>query len=360
MPAPRGFDGFARSESGQPNGWPRSAAEGLGAWMHPTIPGRRPTISSSSRYAKEPERGVLRIRRSDTPCVSQRWRRETAWPGRPALQCAERTSRRYRRSFTLSMDDSQELIPMPKLTFSARTTTRLLALGLMTAALPLHAQSSGLPFSCMVDQDAADGRWLASTTVDASKGIAVPSSETYEWTPNEKTSFGTGQTLTWGMSYRWPKDALAQKVVPETDVVVTLTFRFDAKKIGQPLKKPPRAALHLYRSSDPEERFSSSSISLTGPVDVNMLANGNVSARVLLPLDSLLAYGTGLDTLVWNMRSAEPNVYRATQVFFKGTLPVAAMRDKVTTIPKLRRLLARKAANFRSECAVPTMMDVAQ
>ncbi len=54
---PRGFDGFARSESGQPNGWPRSAAEGLGAWMHPTIPGRRPTISLSSRYAKRVEKG---------------------------------------------------------------------------------------------------------------------------------------------------------------------------------------------------------------------------------------------------------------------------------------------------------------
>jgi hypothetical protein len=39
VPTPRGFDGFAGSESGQPNGWPRSVAEGLGAWMHPTIPG---------------------------------------------------------------------------------------------------------------------------------------------------------------------------------------------------------------------------------------------------------------------------------------------------------------------------------
>lgn len=249
---------------------------------------------------------------------------------------------------------------MPKLNFSARPATCLLALGLMASVLPLHVQASDLPFSCMVDQETADGRWLASTVVDARTGNAAPSSETYEWTPNEKTSFGPGQTLTWGLSYRWPKDALAQKVVPETDVVVTLKFLFVAKEIGQPLKKPSHVDIHLYRSSDPERRFSSSSISLTGPLDANLLANGNVSARALLSLDDLLAYGTGLDTLVWNIRAPGPNPYVGTDVFFKGTVPVGAMRDKVAMIPKLRRFLARKAANFRNECAVPTMMDIAQ
>ena len=249
---------------------------------------------------------------------------------------------------------------MPKLTFSARPTTCLLALGLMASVLPLRLQASDLPFSCMVDQETADGRWFASTMVDASKGSAAPSNEMYEWTPNETASFGPGQTFTWGLSYRWPKDALAQKAVPETDVVVSLKFRFDAKEIGQPLKKPSHVDIHLYRSSDPERRFSSSSISLTGPLDADLLANGNVSARALLSLDDLLAYGTGLNTLVWNIRAPGPNPYAGTDVFFKGTVPVGAMRDKVTMIPKLRRLLARKAANFRNECTVPTMIGIAQ
>lgn len=249
---------------------------------------------------------------------------------------------------------------MPKLTFSTRPTTCLLALGLMASVLPLRLQASDLPFSCMVDQETADGRWFASTMVDASTGSAASSSEMYEWTPNETTSFGPGQTFTWGLSYRWPKHPPTQKAIPESDVIVSLHFKFDAKEIGQPLQEPSRASIHLYRSSDPERRFSSSWTSLTGPIDANLLANGNVSARALLSLDDLLAYGTGLDTLVWNIRAPGPNPYVGTDVFFKGTVPVGAMRDKVTMIPKLRRLLARKAANFRNECTVPTMIGIAQ
>lgn len=247
---------------------------------------------------------------------------------------------------------------MPALTFSTRPTICLLALSLMTSALPLHAQPSDLPFSCIVAQEAPDGVWLATTMVDAGTGIASHSSETYQWTPNEKASFGTGTTFTWDLSYQWPKHPPSQKTIPESDVIVSLHFKFDAKEIGQSLKEPSRASIHLYRSSDPERRFSSSWTSLTGPIDANLLANGNVSARALLSLDDLLAYGTGLDTLVWNIRAPGPNPYVGTDVFFKGTVPVAAMRDKVKMIPKLSRLLARKAANFRSECTLPIPNDI--
>jgi len=75
VPGPRGFDGFAWSESGQPNGWPCSAQRGRVGPMdgpnNPTWCCRLPCTwlfalaPALARYAKRPERGILRI-----------WRRE--------------------------------------------------------------------------------------------------------------------------------------------------------------------------------------------------------------------------------------------------------------------------------------------
>lgn len=115
------------------------------------------------------------------------------------------------------------------------------------------------------------------------------------------------------------------------------------------------AALHLYRSSDPQKEFRSSSTSLTTSLLWSEHNNGNVSARVSMPLDSVLAFGTGLDTLVWNMRTA-PNSLGGTSAIVAGTMPVVALRNKVGAIPKLRRALDRKAANFRKECQMPITM----
>ena len=71
VPRPRGFDGFARSESGQPNGWPWSAPRGrVGCMDEPNNPRTPITIST-----KRPGRGVWRIWRREKGADAARVRR---------------------------------------------------------------------------------------------------------------------------------------------------------------------------------------------------------------------------------------------------------------------------------------------
>ena len=71
VPRPRGFDGFAGSESGQPNGWPWSAPGGRAGCMDaPNNP--RPPIAIST---ERPGRGVWRIWRREKDADAARVRR---------------------------------------------------------------------------------------------------------------------------------------------------------------------------------------------------------------------------------------------------------------------------------------------
>ncbi len=160
----------------------------------------------------------------------------------------------------------------------------------------------------------------------------------------------------WTLNYYCPQDATRQKVVPEAEVVVVMNFRFDAKEIGQALKDPGHTWIHLYRSEDSNEQFSVYSTSLTGNMDWNRLRNGNLGGRAFLSLDTLLAYGTGLEKLVWNIRGT-PDDLGVTESHAKGVLPIATMRGKLAKIPRLRAELDRKAGKFRSECKPPIVVS---
>ena len=134
-----------------------------------------------------------------------------------------------------------------------------------------------------------------------------------------------------------------------------MEFRFNAKEIGQPLKDPGHTWIHLYRSADPARQFSVHSTSLTNTMDWTRLQDGSLYGRALLSLDTVLAFGTDLDALVWNIRRG-PDPLGVTQSEFAGALPVSAMRGKMARVPQLRVALDRKAANFRSECKAPIMV----
>ena len=239
---------------------------------------------------------------------------------------------------------------MPAGMFSTSGRNCPLAVVLSLAALPAAAQSPTPSLFCGFWTEEADGTWSVSREVDAATG-ATASRDTYEWTTNSRP-FGTGMASSWTLNYYWPQDATRQKVVPEAEVVVVMDFRFDAKEIGQEPKDPGHTWIHLYRSEDPNKQFSVYSTSLTGSMDWNRLRNGNLGGRAFLSLDTLLAYGTGLEKLVWHIRGA-PNALGVTESYAKGVLPIATMRGKLAKIQKLRAELDRKAGKFRSECKLP-------
>lgn len=239
---------------------------------------------------------------------------------------------------------------MPAELFSTHGRNSFLAIALCAAALPAAAQASSPALFCSVWTEESDGTWSASRQVDGATG-ATASRDTYKWSSKD-TPFGTGMTSSWTLNYDWPKDATRQKVVPEAEVVVIMNFRFDAQEIGRELKDPGHTWIHLYRSEDPNKQFSVYSTSLTDKMDWNRLHNGNLGGRALLSLDTLLAYGTGLEKLVWNIRGA-PDDVGVTESHAEGVLPIATMRGKLAKIPKLRAELDRKAGKFRSECNPP-------
>lgn len=230
---------------------------------------------------------------------------------------------------------------------------RVLAVALLAAALPAAAQAAVQSLACGLWSEEADGTWDALRYVDGATG-ATESRDTYQWI-SKQVSLGTGATFSWNLTYHWPRDATRQKAVPERDVVVGMDFRFNAKEIGQPLKDPGHTWIHLYRFADPARRFSVHSTSLTNTMDWTRLQDGSLYGRALLSLDTVLAFGTDLDALVWNIRRG-PDPLGVTESEFAGALPVLAMRGKMARVPQLRLALDRKAANFRSECKAPIMM----
>ena len=108
--------------------------------------------------------------------------------------------------------------------------------------------------------------------------------------------------------------------------------------------------MHLYRSAGTGQRTSVALTSLTNVVHWNQFKNGNAASVSYMSLDSMLAFGTGLETVVWEARG-EPDSLGRTELLATGSLPIAPLRKKVSMIPKLSRLLDRKSADFRTECS---------
>jgi hypothetical protein len=244
---------------------------------------------------------------------------------------------------------------------AARIANVLLAIVISAVSCPVQAQESpgGRYLSCLVVEEDAEGEWIASRDLTERNGAVSSSRDSYEWRSKERIQFGPGMTLKWDINYDWPAQATAQataqKTVSEDQVAVSLHFWFDAQVAGRTLKKPERTWIHLYRSANSEAKFSSTDTSLINLMLWQQFNNGNLSSKAVIPLDHVLAFGTGFDALVWNIRT-EPNEFGGTQAVAKGLIPIAAMRGKVSNIPKLRRLLDKKAANFRTECDVPSVI----
>lgn len=232
----------------------------------------------------------------------------------------------------------------------------LIFAGIAAVPCAAGAQDAGreIHLSCIVVEEDAEGEWVVRRSLTARDGEVEAGGDSYTWRPKLPTELAPGISLKWDIGYDWPADAKAQRSVPEDRVAVTLNFWFDAAKIGQSLKNPQRTWLHLYRSGTADEKFSFTATSMTSVMLWHQFNNGNLSTKALIPLDHLLAFGTGFDALAWNIRGA-PDPYGSTYVLTKGTIPVAVMRGKVGEIPRLRRLLDRKAANHRTECRPPVM-----
>ncbi len=232
----------------------------------------------------------------------------------------------------------------------------LIVAGIAAVPCAAAAQDAGreIQLSCIVAEKDAEGEWVGTRSLTQRDGEVRAGRDSYEWRPRQSTEIAPGISLKWDIGYDWPADEKTQRSAPEDRIAVTLNFRFDAAKIGEPLKNPQRTWLHLYRSGNADEKFSFTATSMMSVMLWHQFNNGNLSTKALVPLDHLLAFGTGFDTLAWNIRGA-PDAYGSTYVLAKGTIPVAVMRGKAGEIPRLRRLLDRKQANHRTECLPPVM-----
>jgi hypothetical protein len=239
----------------------------------------------------------------------------------------------------------------------------LLAAGVV-AALPqaVMAQPSphGLDLGCIVTLETDEGEWVASRGLTAVDGKVVPGRDSYDWKPNERTTSGAGMTMRWGLSYDWPTNIGNQARIAEQDVVVLIWFRFEPEPGQEKPRNPQRNLLHLYRSTDPSQERASFHTSMSSIMLWHQFRDGLLQTKAVIPLDHLLAFGQGFDQLVWNIRSEPDSVSGGSARLAAGVLSVAAMRGKIDAIPKLRRALDRKAADYRKQCHPVLTVTVSQ
>ncbi len=209
--------------------------------------------------------------------------------------------------------------------------------------------------SCSVSIDTGDGEWTASRHLTARGSEVEWSRDSFQWKPREAIVIDANSSLRWELTYYWPKKVTDNKAIEDSDVSVLLYFDFKvSKEHGEP-KKPDQTWLHVYRSTNPDERrLAPTSMSSRMWWDK---FNGSVSGKASMPLDHLLAFGQGFDALAWEIQSA-PNEFGATQKLAKGTLPIAALRERTAAIFKLRKLLDQRVRRYEQECDIP--LTVAQ
>ncbi|NJS13415.1 MAG: hypothetical protein HC788_01015 [Sphingopyxis sp.] len=232
----------------------------------------------------------------------------------------------------------------------------ILSIALSTPA-QANSSTGGFEWICSVSKEDAEGEWDASRSVFEAAGTVTRSRDSFGWQPKTHIEFEPGMRLKWAVRYYWPADLPTKAPLHEDDVFVSLDYWFDAQKIGRALEKPERSWIHFYRSTDADRTQTVSEASMTSIMVWHRHNNGNMSTKAVVPVKALLAFGSGYDQIVWNIRSA-PNEFGGTRVLAKGILPIAAMRDKISEIQKLRRQLDKKTAKFRTQCDVPRMAPV--
>ena len=222
------------------------------------------------------------------------------------------------------------------------------ALVFAVGAAPVQAE---LPRSCHVEIEDAAGAWHVDRKLDPRDGTPLREYDEYEWSPGAPEELPENVTLKTSLSVRARVAESLPKVFAGSDTAIDMSFYARPRTEGEKPNDPGYFYLHFYRSSDPSDRKSVFDTSLTMRMLSNVERSGNVSIRGVLSLEELLAFGTGKDVLVWNIRR-RPNEVGATNPLLKGTLPVGAIRARLSRIPELRRALDRKAAKFRKECPV--------
>jgi hypothetical protein len=219
--------------------------------------------------------------------------------------------------------------------------------------LPHHAYAQNATttpyWSCDVYEETPSGAWSASRDIQEVNGVIEPTRDTYSWEPREKVNFGPGMTLSYHLTYYWPKDVRNQSTIPLNDILVKLRFAFEPQAGQQANREPKRTWLHFYRSSDPARQQSFTAASLVNAMFWSNNWTGPQTVEATLTLDELLPFGTGYDSLVWNIRSS-PNEFGGSSVWAKGLFPISALRDKTKDIVRLRRALNQKAARFKTQC----------
>jgi hypothetical protein len=241
-------------------------------------------------------------------------------------------------------------------------TALLLTIAIILVANPAVSQSlpRGLDRSCIASSESDEGEWIASRDIVEVDGIVNPSRDSFRWEPRDKIAFGPGGMMDWTMSYRWPTSVGKQSAIAERDVMVLIFFSIKPQDGQEPLRNPQRSLLHLYRATDPSREFSFVDTSMINVMFWHQYRDGQLQTKAVIPLDHLLAFGHGHDQLVWNIRSEPSPVSGGTFSLANGVLPIAMMRGKIAAIPKLRRMLDKKAVNFRKECDVIRMAPMSQ
>jgi hypothetical protein len=240
-----------------------------------------------------------------------------------------------------------------------RSALAILSLSGLCAAGAGHAQApdNRSPYyTCVVFEKQGGGTWRASREMTDNGGAVTASGDIYEWEVDEPVKLASGTTLNWYARYRWPKDSAEQKKIAGTDILVDLHFGFSAKS-GVIYQKPDKGWFHLYRSVDPEKDRHPFTTSLTTLTYWHQYGSDRFSAQAGLSVDNLLAFGSGYDSLAWDIR-LPPDANGNGKVVAKGMLPIAAMRDHASSILKLRKLVDKKAANFRKSCNIVPMVPV--
>lgn len=214
-----------------------------------------------------------------------------------------------------------------------------------------YSDPVGVSRSCIVTMDVGDGEWVASRNLTESASEVQASRDSFSFEPKQAIAFQPNAILRWELDYYWPVKATDRKTIEDSDIGVLLYFSFDfSKEQGEP-KKPDKTWLHLFRSVNPNERRLAAT-SLYTDMWWDKFSSGKVSGKAAIPLDHLLAFGQGYDVLAWDIQSA-PDRFGATQKLASGMLPISAMRNRKGAMLKLRKLLDKKAAQYKKECHVP-------
>lgn len=207
---------------------------------------------------------------------------------------------------------------------------------------------------CSATMETGAGQWRASRSITESGRDVRVSGDRFEWVPKQGIDIGADAYLTWRLSYYSESNASVDDPVDDRDMSIAMNFNFKlSKERGEP-NKPERTWLHLYRSTDPNERRLAPT-SLSSEMWWDKFADGSISGKASMPLDALLAFGQGYESLAWDIQLA-PERLGPTQKLAKGKFPISDMPERKAAISKLRAMLNKRAARYKQECEMPILV----